>query len=127
MNIALHHILRKIDQIQRGLLRFCDKHGFSTFYVEKTVNEDIALNCVIREDSFTQKLVNRNVNFIQKSHNDYIYIRGTVTNECQHGYLIISIQISKAYWFVRRSTGNLSWLKEKYVFESSTSARNVLN
>src|SRR6267154_1085985 len=105
MNIALNRIQRKIGQIQRGLLRFRDTQGSLTFHVKKTVNEDMSLNCVILENACMQKMINRNVNFIQKSHNDYIYIRGTVGSECQNSSSIISIQISKAYWFVRRSTG----------------------
>ena len=118
MNTPLCRIQQKINRLQKGLLRFRDNQGRLTLQVKTATNQDASLNCLIVEDSFTEKLINRNVHFIQKNYYDYIFIAGTVANECQNGSEIITIQILKAYWFVRRSTGSFSWLKEKYAFES---------
>jgi hypothetical protein len=118
MNTSLLRIQQKINRLQKGLLRFRDKNNQFTFHVKTTTNEDASLNCLVNEGSPIPQLVNKEVKFIQKSYYDYVYITGTVASECQNGSHIISIQILKAYWFVRRSTGNFSWLKEKYAFES---------
>jgi hypothetical protein len=104
--------------MQKGLLRFHDKNNQLTFHVKTSTNDDASLNCIISEESSMPTLINKEVKFIQKSYYDYVYITGTVASECKNGSRIVSIQILKAYWFVRRSTGNFSWLKEKYAFES---------
>jgi hypothetical protein len=118
MNTSLLRIQQKVNRLQKGMLRFRDKQGQLTLHVKTTTNEDASLNCIITEKPAMPKLINREVKFIQKSYYDYVYITGTVASECQNGSRIVSIQILKAYWFVRRSTGNFSWLKEKYAFES---------
>jgi hypothetical protein len=30
---------------------------------------------------------------------------------------ILSVEITKACWFVKRSRGNVSWLQQKYIYE----------
>lgn len=118
MSTSLLRIQQKINRLQKGCLRFRDKNNQLILHVKTTTNEDASLNCIIADDAAMPKLINREVKFIQKSYYDYVYITGTVASECQNGSRIVSIQILKAYWFVRRSTGSFSWLKEKYAFES---------
>lgn len=118
MSTSLFRIQQKINRLQKGLLRCRDKNNQFTFHVKTTTNEDASLNCIINDEASMPQLINKEVKFIQKSYYDYVYITGTVASECQNGSRIVSIQIQKAYWFVRRSTGSFSWLKEKYAFES---------
>jgi len=118
MTNQLSQIQQKIDTLQHGLLRCRDKQGQLTLHVKAKTNEDASLNCIVLEDSPGQKLINRRVNLIQKSYNDYLYLTGKVDGEVQNGHTILSIRILKASWFIRMSNGNSSWLKEKYIFES---------
>lgn len=118
MNKELQLIQQKIDAIQSGLLRFRDKDAQMTLQVRATTNNDNSLNCIVTDNSPRSKLLNRNVNLIQKSHDDYLYINGTVSEEVNKKSKILSIHILKASWFVRKSKGNVSWLQEKYMYEN---------
>ena len=117
MDKKLYLIQQKIGAIQFGLLRFKDKDAKMTLHVKTTANEDNSLNCVVTDDSPRKRLVNKSVNLIQKSHNDYLYITGEVNDEVNRKGKILSIRILKACWFVRRSKGSVSWLQEKYIYE----------
>jgi hypothetical protein len=117
MDKKLHNIQQKIGAIQLGLLRFRDKKSQVAWLVKTTANGDNSLNCVITDDSPKRKLLNKNVKLIQKSHEDYLYITGRVSEEVNKKSKILSIHILKACWFVRRSKGSVSWLKEKYIYE----------
>lgn len=115
----LLHIQQKIDAIQYGLLRLRDQENNSTWQVKTTTNDDNSLNCIISEDIPRKKLVNKNVNLIQKHHDDYLYITGTVDEEVHNKSKILSIRILKACWFVRKTNKvGVSWLQEKYVYEN---------
>ena len=118
MNKKLQLIQQKIDAIQSGLLRFRDKDAQMTLQVRATTNDDDSLNCIITDNSPRGKLLNRNVHLIQKSHDDYLYINGTVSEEVNKKSKILSIHILKASWFVRKSNGSVSWLQEKYMYEN---------
>ena len=117
MDKKLLTIQQKIGAIQLGLLRFQDKKSQVAWLVKTTANDDNSLNCVISDDSPKRKLLNKNVNLIQKSHEDYLHITGRVSEEINKKGKILSIRILKACWFVRRSKGSVSWLKEKYIYE----------
>ena len=118
MDKKLYYIQQKIGAIQYGLLRIKDADAKMTLQVKTTANDDNSLNCVVTDDSPRKKLVNRNVNLIQKSHNDYLYITGHVAGEVNRKGKILSIRILKACWFVRRTKGNVSWFREKYTYEN---------
>lgn len=118
MNKELHDIQQKIDAIQFGLLRFRDKDAQMTLQVRATTNDNNSLNCIVTDDSPRSRLLNRKVNLIQKSHDDYLYINGTVSEEVNKKHKILSIHILKASWFVRKSKGSVSWLEEKSIYEN---------
>jgi hypothetical protein len=123
MNKQLQHIQQKIGAIQLGLLRIRDEKVKLTLQVKTSTNEDNSLNCVVTDEVPKRKLINKNVNLIQKSHNDYLYITGQVSDEVNGKGKILSIVILKACWFVRRSKGNISWLQEKYTYENFPNTR----
>jgi len=115
----LLHIQQKIDSIQFGLLRLRDEDNNNSWQVRTTTNDDETLNCIITDHAPLKKLVNKNVNLIQKYHDDYLYITGKVDEEVNTKTKILSIRILKACWFVRKTTkGGVSWLQEKYIYEN---------
>jgi len=118
MSNKLQHIQQKIDAIQFGLLRLRDDDHSNTWQVKTTTNEDNSLNCIITDDAPRRRLVNKNVNLIQKYRDDYLYITGTVDEEVNRKSKILSIRILKACWFVRKTKGGVSWLQEKYIYEN---------
>ncbi|MBC7946915.1 MAG: hypothetical protein H7Y42_03475 [Chitinophagaceae bacterium] len=120
MNKKLLEIQQKIGSIQFGLLRIRnqDDEKTTTLQVKTTANEDNSLNCVVTDDAKKDIFINRNVNLIQKSHNDYLYITGQVADEVNQKGKILSIRILKACWFVRKRKGSVSWLQEKYIYEN---------
>jgi hypothetical protein len=118
MDKNLLHIQQKIGAIQFGLLRIVDKDDKITLQVKTRANADNSLSCLVTDKMPGQNLVNKNVNLIQKSHEDYLYITGRVSEEVNKKRKILSIHVLKACWFVRRSKGNVSWLKQKYIYEN---------
>ena len=120
MNKELSSITKKIVDIQFGLLRFKDKKKQLTLQVKTTANDDASLNCLITDDIYHSKLMNKNIHLIQKYHEDYLYTTGKVIMEGPADNKLLFVQILKARWFVRRSKGNISWLQEKYIYEPSS-------
>ena len=118
MNNSLHLIQQKIDKLQDGLLRFQDEAEKVTLHVKAATNEDDSFNCIV-EGSFDKELCNKDVNLIQKSYNDYLYVTGKVSAETKDGAKILSIRITKASWFEKMKKGSVIWLKEKHTFISS--------
>ena len=103
--------------LQNGLLRFHDKAEKITLHVKAATNDDDSFNCIV-EGPFDEKLCDKDVNLIQKSYNDYLYVTGKVSAETQNGAKILSIRITKASWFEKMKKGSMTWLKEKYTFIS---------
>lgn len=119
MNKKLHYIGQKIEAIQFGLLRYHDKKDRITMHVTAKTNGDNTLICITTGNADIKKLVNKKVNLIQKSEDDYLYISGEVKEKPDADKKILFISIVKACWFVRKSKGSLSWLQEKYIYDIS--------
>jgi hypothetical protein len=117
-NKNLSLIKQRIGDIQCGLLRFEDKNKQITLQVKLTVNEDTSLNCIVTNE-YSQKLVNKNVHLIQKYRDDYLHIAGKISGEIKSNNRILAVQIERACWFVRQSKGNVSWLRQKCLYETS--------
>jgi hypothetical protein len=118
MNKTLRNIKQRMGAIQFGLLRLRDQdEQVTTFQVKLAENEGAMLSCLVTDSVPRLGLLNKSVNLIQKYHNDYLYIAGKVTDEMQSGKKILSVEITKACWFVKKSRGSVSWLQQKYVYE----------
>ena len=111
-------IKKRIGDIQYGLLRFEDKNEQVTLQVKVTVNEDTSLNCIVI-DEYSQKLMNKNVHLIQKYHDEYLHIAGKVSEEIKKNNRILAVEIERVCWFVRQSRGNVSWLRQKCLYETT--------
>jgi hypothetical protein len=119
MDKKLTQIRRKIGNIQSGLLRYRDKNNRIALPVKASMSAlDEGLSCIVMEETSPRPLLNRDVNLVQRSHDDYLYIRGRVSQDTRHGAHVISIDIRKACWFVRKSKGNASWLQEECIYEN---------
>ncbi len=118
MNKKLHYINQKIDAIQFALLRYHDKEDRVTMHVKAKTNDD-TLICTTAGNTDLKKLVNKKVNLIQKSEDDYLYISGEVKERSDKNKKTLFISIVKACWFIRKSRGTLSWLQEKHIYDIS--------
>jgi hypothetical protein len=109
-------IKEKIGAIQVGLLRYTHKGKKQSFPVRIAVEQKDSLNCVLSNDVPSQKLLNKNVTLIQKDHDNYMYIDGRISREVQNHSLVVSVNITKACWFIRKSRGSVTWLQEKCIY-----------
>jgi general stress protein 26 len=116
MNKKLRYISQKIDAIQLGLLRYHDEKDRITMHVKARTDDDHSLICTISSNDDLKKLKNKNVNFIQKSDDDYLYVSGQVKEISDRDKKEVFISILKACWYVRKSRGSLSWLQEKHIY-----------
>lgn len=118
MNRKLQRILQKVESVQLGLLRLNDEEQRISIPARagRVENE---LNCVFKSEGDRLSLLSRQVNLIQKDKDDYLYISCRVKDEVvKNSATVISMEVLKACWFTRKSKGNSSWLKEKYMYEA---------
>ena len=117
MDRTLQKILQKVGSVQTGLLRYGNDEGKLSWHA-RAGTYDESMNCIVNNDNDISLLA-KNVNFIQKDKHDYLYItcrvkEGVVKNSAT----IISMEVLKACWFIRRSRGSVTWLQEKYIYEA---------
>ncbi len=117
MKSELLHINDKINSIQSGLLR-CNGTRRTSFQVKVVSGDDGTLNCVFTNDHASQKLVNRKVSLIQRHNDDYLYVAGRIISVDEDRSKVVAVNISKAYWFIKKAKGRVSWLENKCVYES---------
>jgi hypothetical protein len=117
MSKKLHVIKEKIDAIQFGLVRFQDRDERVSMQVKTKTNGDGIVECFASPGADLPDLLNKKVNLIQKSDNDYLYISGEIKEKPGRNKKMFSISILKASWFVRKSKGALTWLQEKHVYD----------
>jgi hypothetical protein len=117
MNKPLHinenSIQEKICSIQLALLRYKQDQKQMTLHVKIAVDEEDKISCIVSDDLPLHKLLNKNVVLIQKDRENYMYIGGRITRESKKNKLLLSIEIKKACWYIRKSKGSVSWLQEK--------------
>src|SRR5688572_16549766 len=121
MNRSLHIIQQKAGSMRHGLLRLPDKTEKARIQVSTALDENNRLNCVISGLQPESQLLNKEVVLIQKSNKDYLYITGRIDDEVKTSSKVISLSITKACWFVRKAKGNVSWLRQKYIYENPAS------
>lgn len=109
-------IQEKICAIQTALLRYSHNGKTVSLPVRIAVGENDLLNCVVSENIPRQKLVNKNVTLIQKDFDNYLYIGGRISGAAQKSALVLSIDITKACWYIRKSKGSVTWLQEKTIY-----------
>jgi hypothetical protein len=102
--------------IQLGLLQYRHNGKKITLHVKMAVTEGESLHCVVSGDFPAQKLLNRNVTLIQKDHDNYLYIGGRISKEMRTDIVVLSLDLTKACWFIRKRKGGVTWLQEKYIY-----------
>ena len=120
MNKTLKNIKQRAGAIQFGLLRVTDKKEQVTLQVKVAENEGDMLSCLVTDEMPGKGILNKHVNLIQKYHDDYLYIAGRVKDEMSNGKKILSLEITRASWFVKKTKGNITWLQQKYLYEPVT-------
>ena len=119
MNKSLHIIQQKIGAMRFGLLSVGEGSDKQRLQVSTSrINEGNRLNCIINGALNKGPLLNREVVLIQKSNNDYLYVSGRVDDEVKTSSKVVSLSITKACWFVRKSKGSTAWLRQKYIYEN---------
>jgi hypothetical protein len=73
---------------------------------------------VIRGLDANDPMINKEVVLIQKNNKDYLYITGRIDDEVKTTSRVVSLSITKACWYVRKAKGNISWFREKYIYEN---------
>jgi hypothetical protein len=116
METTQHIIHEKISAIQVGLLRCKHKGEKISIPVKIAVGDNDILNCLVMDDIPAKKLLNKEVTLIQRDHGNYLYIGGRICQEVKTKKLILSLDITKACWFIRKSKGSVTWLQEKCVY-----------
>jgi hypothetical protein len=115
---TLSRILRKVETVQRGLLRTDNDNGKLSWQARAGTDNNL-LNCIIEHNETDISLLSRNVSLIQKDKHDYLYITCRVKEEVKRNTAIImSLEILRACWFTRRSRGSVTWLQEKYMYDA---------
>jgi hypothetical protein len=118
MNNKLSTIIKAVTAIQIALLRFRDKEVRQNLHVKIAYCGDNSLHCSITgEIPPGMKIDDNKVNLVQKYQGNYFFISGYIQGELHDMPRILSIVITKATWFVRKSRGSVTWLREKHVYE----------
>lgn len=118
MDKKLHSILGQVIAIQSALLRFRHRDGRENLQVKVAFNDDDSLHCVITGSLPSGiRMKGKRVHLIQKYHDDYFFIAGIVSKEVNGMSRVLSIEIHKAAWFVRRKNGSVTWMREKSTYE----------
>ena len=101
-----------------GLLRFSQQAEKARIHVSTSFDNNNKLNCEITNLDSEAQLLNQEVVLIQKSDKDYLYITGRINEDVKPGSKVLSLNITKACWFVRKEIGKVSWLRQKYYYEN---------
>lgn len=109
-------IYQKISSIQLGLLQFRRNGKKITLHVKIAASEGNSLSCVVTSDLPAHKLLNKSITLIQKDHDNYMHIGGRISKEVRKNTLILSVDLTKACWFIRKRKGSAIWLQEKYIY-----------
>jgi len=118
-NPNLLQIHRKVDEIKSGLLRFRQNDCQASLHVKVKISGINSLHCVMTNQADLNPMVPGIVSLIQKSDKDYLYISGEIENQLPQNKKTFSVRIVKACWFILKSKGAVSWLQEKYIYDST--------
>ena len=119
MSNKLNVILQEVISIQAGLLRFRHREKQQNLQVKVVFGGESSLHCVITGDLPANiKIRGKKVHLIQKYNDNYFFISGFILREVQETTRILSLGIIKASWFVRKRRGSVTWLREKYTYET---------
>lgn len=111
-------ILDKIMHLEAGLLRFQDKNQRTALQVRATESlTPSSIQFALTDGDLKKRLVNHPGSLTQKYDNGYLYITGLVSGITQDDKQVISMNVEKAHWFVRKGTGSESWLEQAGIYE----------
>jgi hypothetical protein len=119
MKTPLHIIHEKIGAIEVGLLRYRYKDTKISLPAHISMDSNELLHCVITADTPGHRLVNREINLVQKDKDNYMYVDGRISRIIKkEKEFVVFIDIRKAFWFVRKRKGSVTFLHEKSFYEN---------
>ncbi len=132
MSAILQKILNKSASIQLGLVRM-EEQGVAKNSRKNRVLlparagfDETRLHCLVKNDASVPKDCSETVSLIQRDKGNYIYITGIVKGKKNRDNLsVLSIEVVRAFWFIRCAKGSVTWLKEKYLYELSPGAVEI--
>jgi len=109
-------ISNKMTSIRSGLLRFQDKQGKNSYEIKNIQPfHPCSIYFVLREPAESKKLINHSASLTQKTENGYLYVTGLISKTKQED--TFSMNVLKAYWFLRKGKGKTSWFEEICVYD----------
>jgi hypothetical protein len=120
MNHKLKIILGEVASIQLGLLRFRNADGPQNLQVKIAGNpDDYYLHCAITGEIVADiNKGDKRIHVIQKNHNNYFFISGSLSGAIPDNSRVFSVAVHKASWFEKKRRGKMTWLREKYTYEN---------
>ena len=117
MNYSLQTILKASGNIQVALLRFKDKGEQQNLHIRVVSDGDNLIHCIIDDGMPRGLKTGDGIHFIQRKNDDYFFISGNVIKKAMNSPGVLSISVTRAFWFERKSRGGIAWLREKYRYE----------
>lgn len=118
MDHKLKHILQGAASVQAAVVKFRSGEGRRSFQAKVVLDTDDTIHCVVVDEMPPGKRLGKKVHLIQKHRDDYFFIAGYVSDEAKGVPNIFSVTITRAFWFVRRRKGSVTWLREKYTYDT---------
>lgn len=119
MDQKLEIILRAAASVQAAVLKFGteEDEGHKSVQAKIALDMNNTIHCVIADDVHPGKKLGKKIQLVQKYRDDYFFIAGCVSEEAKDAPGIFSIDVNRAFWFVRKRRGSVTWLREKYTYE----------
>jgi hypothetical protein len=117
MDQNLKVILQAAASVQAAVVKFKGEEGRQSLQAKIALDTDHSLHCVIADEVPKGRKVGEKVHLIQKHKDDYFFIAGRIADQAKDIPGVLSIDITRAFWFVRKRRGSVTWLREKYTYE----------
>lgn len=118
MDHKLKQILQGAAAVQAAVVKFRGVEGKRSFQAKIVLDTDETIHCVLENELPPSKKIGKKVHLIQKHRDDYFFIAGHVSEEAKDVPHIFSVTITRAFWFVRKRKGSVTWLREKYTYNT---------
>ena len=121
MSNKLSTILQEVTAVQSGQLRFRHREIQQDIEVKVAFGGERILHCVFTgQVPANLRMRGKKVHLIQRHKDDYLFVAGYIIREVQNTARVISIDITKASWFVQKRRGDVSWLREMHTYQSES-------
>ena len=113
---TMKQLLHQMRSMRIGLLKIDEEDTRLCIPVEAIGGNEECYEWSLIEE-LGEPLITKQVNLVQKQGDDYIYITAIVSAQRTKIRTIITLQIQKACWMIRKIKGSVSWLEEHFIYE----------